>query len=127
MLGGGHGWLQGQYGLLADNLLSAHVVLANGSTVNVSAQENADLFWALRGAGHNFGIVTSSEYKIYDRTPDNEKWTLDTFIFTIDKLDDVYAVANKHIENKLRPIELSLWSAFFPIPDIDPDKVCERS
>ena len=125
MLGGGHGWLQGQYGLLADNLISARLVLANGTAVTVSGQENSDLFWALRGAGHNFGIVTSFEYKIYDRTPQNENWALETFIFTGDQLEDIYGEVNKEMESE-EPVELARWSMFFPIPDIDLNKVRVR-
>lgn len=59
ILGGGHGWLQGRYGLASDNLVSANMVLADGTTTTVSSENNSDLFWAARGAGHNIGIVTS--------------------------------------------------------------------
>jgi hypothetical protein len=64
-LGGGMGWLMCKYGLACDNLLAARVVTANGKMLMASPQENADLFWAIRGGGGNFGVVTELEYRLY--------------------------------------------------------------
>lgn len=62
-LGGGFGWISRKYGLSVDNLISADIVTASGSVVKASDKENTDLFWAIRGGGGNFGIVTSFEFK----------------------------------------------------------------
>lgn len=64
-LGGGLGWLMGKHGLTVDNLLSADIVTADGTFRTVSATEHPDLFWALRGGGGNFGLVTSFEYQLH--------------------------------------------------------------
>jgi FAD/FMN-containing dehydrogenase len=68
-LGGGIGWLMGKHGLALDNLLSVRIVTADGKVLSANAEENSDLFWAVRGGGGNFGIVGSFEYRLHPVGP----------------------------------------------------------
>ena len=68
-LGGGLGWLMGKHGLALDNLLSVELITAQGEVLQVSEREHADLFWAVRGGGGNFGVVTAFEYRLHPVGP----------------------------------------------------------
>ncbi|KAJ3948381.1 uncharacterized protein N0V96_002630 [Colletotrichum fioriniae] len=116
VLGGGHGWLQGQYGLASDQVISAKVVLPDGKLVTASDDENPDLFWALRGAGHNFGIVTEWQYRVHDVK--NTKWSYQILIYLGDKLEEILNLTNEMM--KTQPPEVTHWMYFVNIPEIDP-------
>ncbi|KAI0452945.1 hypothetical protein F5B21DRAFT_505852 [Xylaria acuta] len=115
-LGGGHGWLQGQYGLMADQVISARLVLPNGELVTVSDNSNPDLFWAIKGAGHNFGLVTEWEYRVYDDQP---QWSYEIFVYSGDKLEALYNLANEKLKDQ--PPELVYWGYIIKVAEIDPD------
>jgi len=116
ILGGGHGWLQGQYGLATDQVVEARMILSNGTAVTVSDYSNPDLFWAIRGAGHNFGLVTEWKYRIHDIKHQN--WSYEMFIFTGDKLEAIYELTNEMM--KSQPPEVIHWAYMLKIPEIDP-------
>ena len=63
------GWLSRKAGLSVDNLVSAEVVVADGTILRAAEDENSDLFWAIRGGGGNFGVVTELEFRLHDVDP----------------------------------------------------------
>ncbi|KAE8355133.1 hypothetical protein BDV28DRAFT_155637 [Aspergillus coremiiformis] len=91
-LGGGYGWLTGRYGLIIDNLLSVRMVLADGSIVEASETTSPDLFWAVRGAGQAFGVVTELVFRAYDLKHHVFGGVL---YFTSDKLPEIVQFANE--------------------------------
>ncbi|WYZ38371.1 hypothetical protein EsH8_III_000285 [Colletotrichum jinshuiense] len=104
-LGGGVTRMQGIHGMLIDSLLSARVVTASGSLVTASKTENPDLFWALRGAGSNFGIVTSATYKVYDLTNEGQVFNAD-FVFAAGQNASVFEAVASY--NDVMPPNLAI-------------------
>ncbi|KAL3477598.1 FAD-binding domain-containing protein [Aspergillus californicus] len=101
VLGGGMGRLMGTYSLTSDGLRRAKVALWNGTIVEASEEKNADLFWAIRGAGHNFGVVLESTFETW---PDKGGLHYNAdMVFTDDSLEGVINVANRVIEEGLDP------------------------
>ena len=93
-LGGGHGILQGKYGIVSDQFVSMRMVTADGAIREVSSSgPNSDLWWAMQGAGHNFGIVTSITLKVYD-VPDGGLWSYESYVFSHDKVEAVFETIN---------------------------------
>ena len=114
-LGGGLGWLMRKHGLTCDNLISVQIVTADGQFLKASAEENAELFWGVRGGGGNFGIVTSFEYQLHPVGP---------MVFgglVTYPLAEAHQVLTGYRESvKDSPEELVTVAAFLTLPDGDP-------
>ncbi|RAH80150.1 FAD-binding domain-containing protein [Aspergillus japonicus CBS 114.51] len=104
-LGGGHGRMQGRYGLVSDNYLSLNVVLANGTAITVSETSHPDLFWGMKGAGHNFGVVTSFELRIFPRQ--EETWYYRTYVFSQTQLEPLFEEINRLQGNGTQPVDMA--------------------
>ncbi|TLS21008.1 uncharacterized protein PpBr36_10744 [Pyricularia pennisetigena] len=110
-LGGGHGRLEGLYGLVSDNILQFDLVTANGTTIRVNKTKHSDLYWAMKGAGHNFGIVTRVQVKIYPRGP--EMWYHRAYTWRGDKLDAVFDALNNLHGNGTTPVAMAVNTGTF--------------
>ncbi|OJK01933.1 hypothetical protein ASPACDRAFT_50727 [Aspergillus aculeatus ATCC 16872] len=118
LLGGGYSRMMGERGYMIDNVLSLNVVLATGTRVTVTARSHPDLWWALRGAGANFGVVTSAVFRSYP-TPrtDNHAW-LGSLVFSEDKLEALVGAIN---DLPLTPqMAIFLYFATTGAPDYTP-------
>jgi FAD/FMN-containing dehydrogenase len=113
-LGGGIGYLTRQAGFTIDNLLSADVILADGSPVTASADEHPDLFWALRGGGGNFGVVTSFQFRGVPVSMVVGGPTL----FELERGPEILKFWSEFIDNA--PPEINGWFGFLTVPPADP-------
>jgi FAD/FMN-containing dehydrogenase len=112
-LGGGFGWLSRKYGLTIDNLLSAEVVTAAGEVVRASAGENPDLFWAIRGGGGNFGVVTRFEFQLHPVGPDVLSGLI---VYPMSAARDVLKQYRTFAANA--PDELTVWGVLRAAPPL---------
>ncbi len=111
-LGGGSGWLERKHGLACDNVVGAELVTADGRLVRASAEENPDLFWALRGGGGNFGVVTALELELHRVGPEVYGGMA---IYPIDRATDVLRAWRDLMDGA--PEELSLAVLLMRGPD----------
>jgi len=112
-LGGGFGWLSRKHGLTIDSLISADVVTPSGDLVRASAEENADLFWGIRGGGGNFGIVTAFEFALHPVGPE----VLSGLI--VHPFKDARAVLEYYREFCAKaPDELTVWAVMRKAPPL---------
>ena len=105
-LGGGHGRHEGFYGMISDNIRQLNVVLADGTSVRVNETSHSDLLWGMKGAGHNFGIVTSFELNIFPRGPDT--WHYHNYQWRGENLEAVFNALNVLQNNGSTPINMAL-------------------
>jgi FAD/FMN-containing dehydrogenase len=110
-LGGGIGWLVGKHGMCIDNLLSVDLVTADGELVTASVDEHADLFWAVRGGGGNFGVATSFEFRLYPLG----QVLAGMVAHPIDQARDVLNFYREFTQTT--PDELTTYSALFSDPE----------
>jgi FAD/FMN-containing dehydrogenase len=113
-LGGGQGWLSGKYGLTIDNLLAVDVVTADGRQLRAADDENPELYWAMRGAGANFGVVTSFEYRLHPV----ETVLGGLVIHPLDRARDVLRLYREFAAGQ--PDELTTYAAILTLPDGTP-------
>jgi len=112
-LGGGFGWLSRKYGMTVDNLESAEVVTAAGEVVRASATERPDLYWALRGGGGNFGVVTRFEFRLHPVGPDVLSGLI---VYPISEAKSVLQQYREFLAKA--PDELSVWTVLRKAPPL---------
>jgi FAD/FMN-containing dehydrogenase len=112
-LGGGFGWLTRKYGMTVDNLISVEVVTADGKKIRASENENTDLFWAIRGGGGNFAIVTQFEFKLHEVGPEILGGLI---VYPFDQAKQVLTQYREFVETS--PEELNVWAAIRKAPPL---------
>jgi FAD/FMN-containing dehydrogenase len=112
-LGGGFGWLSRKYGMTIDNLESAEIVTAAGEVVRASSSENPDLFWAIRGGGGNFGVVTRFEFRLHPVGPELLSGLI---VYPLSEAKSVLQQYNSFLASA--PDELTVWTVLRQAPPL---------
>ena len=112
-LGGGFGWLTRKYGMTIDNLVSVDMITADGKKIRASEKENSDLFWALRGGGGNFGVVTQFEFDLF---PVGPKILAGLIVFPFSQARQILTRYRQFINSA--PEELNVWAVLRQAPPL---------
>ena len=112
-LGGGFGWLTRKYGMTIDNLVSVDVVTAEGKKIRASANENGDLFWAVRGGGGNFGVVTQFEFQLF---PIGPEIVAGLIVFPFNQAKQILTKYRQFVDSA--PEELNVWVVLRKAPPL---------
>jgi FAD/FMN-containing dehydrogenase len=109
----------GYAGLISDNIVSMDVVTAEGSQITVSAFSHPELYWGMRGAGHNYGIVTNLVYKIFDY-PRGQSTYYVNYFYSEDKLEAFFQQLNKLLDNGNLERNANVYTVLVLNPAISP-------
>lgn len=112
-LGGGFGWLTRKYGMTIDNLISAKVITADGRQLTASEDDNADLFWAIRGGGGNFGIITEFEFQLHSVGPEILAGLM---VFPFEQAKQILTQYREFVETA--PEDLNVWVVLRKAPPL---------
>ena len=112
-LGGGFGWLTRKYGMTIDNLVSVDMITAEGKKMRASQNENADLFWAIRGGGGNFGVVTQFEFQLF---PVGPEIVAGLIVFPFNQAKQILTKYRQFVNSA--PEELNVWAVLRKAPPL---------
>jgi FAD/FMN-containing dehydrogenase len=112
-LGGGFGWLTRKYGMTIDNLVSVDIITAEGKKLRANENDNADLFWAIRGGGGNFGVVTQFEFRLF---PVGPEIVAGLIVFPFDQAKQVLTRYRQFVASA--PEELNVWALLRKAPPL---------
>ncbi|KAG9235758.1 hypothetical protein BJ875DRAFT_482938 [Amylocarpus encephaloides] len=113
-LGGGIGFYSGMYGATSDSLVSAEIVLASGKLITASEHKNAELFWGIKGAGSNFGVVTSLTFKVYDPPSAGQVMNAD-MMFPVGLNGSLWKFASSWVGKQPKELSIMFSMLFDPI------------
>jgi len=112
-LGGGFGWLTRKYGMTVDNLISVELITTEGKKLRASQTENADLFWAIRGGGGNFGVVTQFEFQLF---PVGPEIVAGLIVFPFSQAEQILTKYREFVDSA--PEELNVWVVLRKAPPL---------